>query len=83
MHSSSSSAAGSAQYDEHDEYDDEHGNENHDDGVVVVGGAGHGPSIGVVNLARSNTITDNTTMEKKEKKKGDSAVKNTILLRGM
>ncbi len=71
--SSSSSAAGSAQYDEHDEYGDEHGDEHHD---VVGAGAG------VVNLPRSNTITDNTTMEK-EKEKNGPAVKNTILLRGM
>lgn len=71
--SSSSSAAGSAQYDEHDEYGDEHGDEQHHDLVIGTG-------TGVVNLARSNTITDNTTMEKK---KDGPAVKNTILLRGM
>lgn len=66
--SSSSSAAASAQYYEHDEYSDEYGDEQHD--VVGTGG--------VVNLARSTTITDNhTTMEK------EPTVKKAVLLRGM
>lgn len=84
--SSSSVAAGSAQYDEHDEHDDEYGEKHHHEGVVVVGSPGlsSSPGINVVNLARSNTITDNTTMEKtKENKEDEPAVKNTVLLRGM